>query len=135
MQPGIARIAAFEKRRQCEAVVDLRRNVFEAVHGEIDMAANERLFELFDEEPFSADGRERDFEAHVAASADLLDLDDVSGALEPQRDFVRLPHRQRRAAGSNSYSVHRRPKIFLIVRRSDSRSCGSSDESLSCRIG
>ena len=59
------------------------------------MAARQRLFELFDEETFAADVRQRDLEPDVAARPNLFDLDDVSGALEPLSNLIGLPHRQR----------------------------------------
>ena len=106
MEPRVTRVAAIEKSGEHESLVHDRRNVFQAVHGEIDVAARQRFFELFDEETFAADVRQRDLEPDVAARPNLFDLDDVSGALEPLSNLIGLPHRQRTAPGADSQPVH-----------------------------
>ena len=68
----------------------------------------------------------------MASSPVVLTVTISVVAAEEAGDFVRLPERERAAASTDAN--HRSPKIFLMVRRSASRS-GSSTGSLSCRIG
>jgi hypothetical protein len=136
MEPHVARIGALEEAGQLEVRWDDRRHILEAVHRDVDRAALQRLFQFLDEEPFAADRRQRDVVAFVAGRLQHDELGLVAALAEEVRDTVRLPQREGRAAGPDPYVAHERsPKILRIVFRSDSRSCGSSDASLSCRIG
>ena len=102
----------------------------------IDRAGSERFFELLDENALPADRSETGVRTFVAAGADRNNLRCPAGLAEPPRHVVRLPQRKFASARADAKgTAHRNPKIFRIVRRSDSRSCGSSAHSFKRRIG
>src|SRR5207248_11109684 len=54
MKPRIARIGAFEKTGQHELGADHRRYILEAVYRHVDLAAEERFFQLLHPQPLAA---------------------------------------------------------------------------------
>ena len=63
--------------RHLEPVGKHRRHVLAAVHGEIDVAAEQRILDFLHEQPLAADVRQRRF---LQAVARRLDDDDLAGA-------------------------------------------------------
>ena len=123
MKPDVARIGALEKSRERELRRNDRRHVLEAVHGDIDVAVLQRFVELLDEQTLAADSREQHVSPFVAGRFDRHDVDVESRFSQLSRRFVRLPERERTAAGADAKGRgHQRPNSFRIVRRSDSRS-------------
>src|SRR5258708_1894252 len=136
LNPGIARISAIEEGGQDEVVRNDRRHVLEAMHGQVDLAAPQGLLQLLDEQPLASDRGERQVRALVAGGLDRDDLRAVAGAGETVHHGIGLPEREPAAAGTDSqWCRHLRPKIFLMVRRSDSLSSVASPPSRSCRMG
>ena len=58
----IAWIFAHRNGRQSQTVRQLRRHIFQAVHGEVDRARQQRFFDLFGEQTLGPDLRQRDIE-------------------------------------------------------------------------
>ena len=77
------------------------RHVFGAVHGEIDAAAEERVFDLLDEQPLAAGVRERHVLQAVSRRLDHADLARASVTFEQSRHRVRLPEREGTASRSD----------------------------------
>ena len=80
--------------------------ILERVHGEVDAALGEGLFDLLDEDAFAVDDRGGRDEAGllhaVAGGADDFDLGGVAGGLEGGEDVVRLPEGELRSARANA---------------------------------
>lgn len=134
MNPCVARVAALEECDELELLGHDGGNVLEAVHRDVGIAPLQCLLELLDEQPLATDRGERDVLALIAGRLHRHELRLVTFGSKPPRDFTRLPERQVTAACCDA-DLHLNPKIFRIVRRSDSRSCGSSAASFSWRIG
>jgi len=104
------------------------------VHGHVDLAAEQRFFQLFHPQtlpPIDASGTSWCLSAVVLNGTTRV----IAAFREVLRHFIGLPESELAAARADAdVQVHRRPKIFRIVFRSVSRSVGSS-ASLSCRIG
>ncbi len=114
---GIAGISALWNGGEGETRVELRGQVLEGVHGEVDAASEESVFDLLDEDAFGVEGGAigeggRDDEGGVlhtvADGADDLDFYGVAEQAKLRRDMVGLPKRELRAAraDTNGLSTH-----------------------------
>src|SRR6516165_8576374 len=75
----IARVLAWEHRRDCKSRRQDRRHVFRRMHGEIDGASDERLLDFLGEEALAAGLRQRPVADDVAGGADHLELEALRG--------------------------------------------------------
>ena len=78
-------------------------HVLAAVHGEIDVAAQQRVFDFFHEQPLPADFRERRFLQPIARRLDDHDpARRAAGLRDAPRDRVGLPQRELAAAAAEA---------------------------------
>src|SRR5260370_371233 len=75
----VARVLAWEHRRDHKSRRQDRRHVFGGMHRQIDGARAERLLDLLGEETLAAGLRQRPVADHVAGGADDLELDALRG--------------------------------------------------------
>ena len=104
----VANVFAPENRGEREAGRRFRRNIFDAVDGDVDGIVEQRFFELFDEDPLSADFGERSVLHFVAARLDDDDFAFDAGGLEDLAvDEFRLPLCEQAAARADAELTHR----------------------------
>ena len=87
----ISRIFASWHRSDCELIRQFRRQVFQAVDGEINSAIRERFLDLFDEHALRSDFGEGHIGDFVAGSVDDLDFDLVIAVAKEFSNVVCLP--------------------------------------------
>jgi hypothetical protein len=90
---GVARVLARQERRQHEAARQRGRHVLRRMHREVDGPRQQRLLDLFGEQPFAAGFRQRPVLDAVAAGADHFDRDPIG--IEAMCLRQRLPHHVR----------------------------------------
>ncbi len=103
----VARVFAGQHRGDVEAVRQDRRHVLAAVHGEVDLAAQQRVLDFLHEQPLAADLGERRLLQPIAGR---LDDDDLAGRAARcptrRRGRARLPEGELAAAGAETELVH-----------------------------
>ena len=87
----VARIFAFGNRGDDEPGRSLGRKIFQAVHGKIDIARQQRIFDFFGEQAFAADFGKRRHLQMVARGLDDPDLGRSARFFEPGGNVPRLP--------------------------------------------
>ena len=111
----VPRIFALEHRADLEPVGQQRRHVLAAVHGEIDVAAEQRVLDFLHEEPLAADVRQRGF---LQAVARRLDDDDLAAPgrrpLDALGDEPGLKERELTSSAAEAKRVH--CAGFFVVR-------------------
>ena len=103
---GVARILALEDGGDGEALRQDRRHVLHRMHGEVDVAGEQRLLQLLGEQPLAAGLDQRPVGDPVAGRLDddqlaLLRRKAVRGA-EARGHLARLGQRQGRAARADA---------------------------------
>ena len=93
-------IFTFRNGRRSNTIGQLEGHIFEAVHGKIDAAVEQRFIEFFCEQSLAADLRQRNVENLVAGGLDRNEFDRAARPAVLQFRFhpVRLPQRQRAAS-------------------------------------
>ena len=95
---GVVRFGALRYRGDGEARRQFGREVFQAVHGEIDAAFEQRFFDFFGEKPLAADFTEGRIVNPVARGPDDLDPAFRAARFQTLLDIIGLPERQLRAS-------------------------------------
>jgi hypothetical protein len=106
---GVAGVRAWRDGCQKQALVDLRRQVFERVDGEVDAPGRQGVFDLLDEDAGAVRRetvrrRKAGLLHTVADGANDLDLNAVAKRAELRGDVVGLPEGELRAAGADTDS-------------------------------
>ena len=91
---SIARVFALHNGRQLELRLQLRGNIFKAMHRKIHLVSGQRLFYLFGEHSFGADLGERHLGDFVASSFDDFNFYGMSLRLQQGRHMIGLPERE-----------------------------------------
>ena len=106
--PGVPDILAEAYCSQHEAVVQIRGQVFHGMHGEFGIAAQQRSFQLLDEQTLAPKGTQAGVEPPVAlrGHADQLHAEPRVMPLEFGFDEVGLPERQPALARSDPQLLH-----------------------------
>lgn len=114
---GVASVGARRDGGEGEARIELRGQILEGVHGEVDATGEEGVFDLLDKNALGIEGRAvgeggRDDEVGVlhavADGTDDLDFNGVAERSKVSGDVVGLPERELRAAraDTNGLSAH-----------------------------
>ncbi len=110
----IARVDARRRGGQRERLGQFGGQILERVHGEIDAALGERLFDFLGEHALGADLGEGDFLQPVAGGLDDLDFDGVALRAQKRGDVVGLPERELRAAAADA-QIHLPPTALVSL--------------------
>src|SRR5260221_14128166 len=100
----IVHVLPFRDGRDRQPRREHRRDILQAVDREIDAMFEQCLLDLFREESFGSDQRQRRIENGIASGFDNIDFDRDAGAHPPQfvPDEVRLPEGKLASAGANN---------------------------------
>ena len=103
----VERIFAFQHPGNRQALGQDGRHVLAAVHGQIDLPAQQRVLDFLHEQPFAADVRQRRFLKPIARRMDDLDpARRTAGCGNSAGDGVRLPERELTAARPEAKFSH-----------------------------
>ncbi len=103
----IPRILALEHGAHLEAIGQHGRHVFAAVHREVDLAAQERVLDLLDEEALAPDFGERPLLQAIARRLDDHDVAcDTAGRFEALGDEPRLKECELTSSASETKGCH-----------------------------
>ena len=112
---GVAHVLARQVAGDREAVRLERRHVLHRMHGDVDLAGEQRVLDLAREQALAADLRQRPVEHPVAGG---LDHDDLEGGLgqvvrghQARARLARLGERQRAAARADAQRPVRRGRV------------------------
>jgi len=90
----VARIGPLQVGAERQAAGQRGGHVLEAVHGQVDLAGQHRLFDLLQEGALAADAFQAPIEHLVAGGGDLLELDLVAAGDEEVLHVLGLPKGQ-----------------------------------------
>ena len=99
---NVARIFAGGDRGNFEIGGQLRWQIFQAVHREIDTVFDQRFFDFLGEHPLGADFGQRNVGDFIAGGLDDLQFHGVALRAQQIGDVVGLPERELRAAGADA---------------------------------
>src|SRR5664279_1349098 len=116
-QKHVARIDPRGDGNHFESGRQLGRQVFEAVHSEINPAFGQGVFDLLGEHAFGADLGQCYLRDLVAGGLDDLELDLVAALAQQCRNVIGLPESELRSAGTNPKARHqfRAPGFPLLI--------------------
>jgi hypothetical protein len=100
---GVARVGALQHRDESEAGRQFGRDVLQAVDGQVDLAREQRLFDLLEEGPLARNRRKRAARP-VAGGRDVPQGRFVAERLEPRLHVIGLPSREEAAPRSDADS-------------------------------
>ena len=98
----IARIGSLGNRRQRELLTQLRGQIFQAMHRQIDGLRQQRVFNLAGEHALGADRGKGDVLHAVAGGADDLDRNLMPQLAQRFCNVIGLPQRELRSPGADA---------------------------------
>ena len=100
----VSRVGALQDRRERQSVGDARREVLQAVHGQVDRAGLQCVFDLACEDAGAPDLRDGRRPLPIAGGSDDADVggDLRMGCRDQARHFPRLPQGQSASAGAEA---------------------------------
>ena len=102
----VARILTLGDGSDFEFRRNLGRQVFQAVHSQIDAFFRQRFFDFLGEHAFGSDFGQSNIGDLVAGGVDDFDFDFHAAFAEKRGDVIGLPERELRSAGANAEPGH-----------------------------